>query len=166
MSEKRNSLRSISPKCAGVLAIALLATVGPAAAQEPVGTASTDQDELFEESKQGSATYVVVFRLFADLVPRSSIGARVADIVVIDDNGRFGLPPGFEVDLLLGGDNEMIYACMNPAGQIRIVEPDEPAAIDITVLGGNWLTPSTGYTRFLPEPSGQQRRVYEQRYYE
>lgn len=125
MLEKRNSLRSMSLKCAGVLAIALSVTAGPAAAQDPVGTAFADHEEQFEEGKPGSATYVVVFRLFDEMVPGSSIGARVADVVVVDDKGRFGLPPDFELELLLGGDNEMIYACMNPAGHIRIVEPDE-----------------------------------------
>ncbi len=48
MSKNRNSLHSRTLKCAGVVAVTLLVTARPAAAQVPAGTAFTYQGELLE----------------------------------------------------------------------------------------------------------------------
>ena len=97
MSEKRNVLQSHALKCAGVLAVALLATVGPAAAQEPVGTAFTYQGELEENGGLANGAFNMDFSLWDALAAGNQIGPEVMFNGLPVTDGRFTVELDFGV---------------------------------------------------------------------
>ncbi len=104
MLEKRNSLRSMSLKCVGLLAIALLATAGPAAAQVPMGTAFTYEGQLLQGGNPVNDTCEFEFSLWDDgnpAVPENQVGATLSETVIVED-GLLTVVLDFGADIFTG----------------------------------------------------------------
>lgn len=66
MSEKRNSLRSTSLKCVGMLVVALLVIAEPVAAEEPLDSGFTYQGNHATESDNDNETIQIGKKLAAN----------------------------------------------------------------------------------------------------